>query len=64
MGNVPDVDLDDLDLESEIQLLAELIVAASETEGSLDGRTVDIVLGVRSPAHAAPGPWTGSPPEG
>ena len=53
MTDVPEADLTDADLDSEIQLLAELIVTASEAAGALDQRTLDILLGVRPPGHAA-----------
>lgn len=56
MHDMLDIDLQDTDLETEIALLAEIIVIASESEASLDTRTLDIVLGVRDPAHAADGP--------
>ena len=59
MADVPEVDLTDSDLESEIELLAELIVTASEADEPLDLRTLDIVLGVRPPSHAAPGGGAG-----
>lgn len=52
MTNMSDVDLTDTDLATEIELLAELIVAASESEGPLDERTIDLTLGLRSPSHA------------
>ena len=56
MGNEPDGELNDPELDSEIHLLAELIVTASESEGPVDHRTVDIVLGVGDPTHASRGP--------
>lgn len=41
-----DVDLNDDELNDEIQLLAELMVIASESSTALDPRVVDETLGV------------------
>ena len=53
MHDLLDVDLQDTELSTEIELLAELIVVASESDATLDVRTLDLVLGVRAPAHAS-----------
>lgn len=52
MTSTLDVDLFDTDLSDEIQLLAELIVVATESEDSLDAGTIDLLLGVRASRHA------------
>lgn len=41
-----DVDLNDDELTTEIQLLAELMVRASESPSALDVTTIDATLGV------------------
>ncbi len=41
-----DVNLNDDELTTEIQLLAELMVLASESPSSLDAGTIDATLGV------------------
>lgn len=41
-----DVDLDDSDLISEIALLTDLMVAASESPGPLDLSAIDAALGL------------------
>ena len=41
-----DVDLNDDELTTEIQLLAELMVRASESPSALDVNTIDATLGV------------------
>lgn len=53
MTNMSGGELTDPDLAAEIELLSELIVVASEAEGALDERTIDLVLGVRPSAHGA-----------
>ncbi len=45
-----DVDLQDDDLVAEIALLADLMVAASESSEPLDLRTIDETLGLWPPA--------------
>ena len=45
-----DVDLNDDELNDEIQLLAELMVIASESSAALDPRIVDETLGVHPEA--------------
>jgi hypothetical protein len=46
MGHALDVELHDYELDDEIQLLAELMVFASTTDGALDERDVDGLLGL------------------
>ena len=46
MTSALDVDLNDGDLITEIHLLADLMVIASESTGSLDTTTIDAALGV------------------
>ncbi|HET9501449.1 MAG TPA: hypothetical protein VFO98_14435 [Marmoricola sp.] len=41
-----DVDLQDDDLLSEVELTARLIVAANESEGPLDTDDIDRILGI------------------
>jgi hypothetical protein len=48
-----DIDLYDAELNTEIQLLAELMVLGSESVDTLDRGTIDAVLGVR-PGAAVP----------
>lgn len=45
MINALDVDLHDHEQDDEIALLAELMVLASSSDGPLDRRTVDRLLG-------------------
>jgi hypothetical protein len=47
MRSVFDVDLVDLEQSDEIQLLAELMVLASESLDALDLPTIDATLGLR-----------------
>lgn len=47
MSDILDVELDDNELNSEIELLTELMLLASESAGPLDPVTVDAALGVR-----------------
>ena len=47
MQNTLDVDLEDTEQHDEIQLLAELMVLASESMGALDPARIDETLGVR-----------------
>ena len=51
MRSVFDVDLEDAEQVHEIQLLAELMVLASESTSTLDLGTIDAILGL---APAAP----------
>jgi hypothetical protein len=46
MSDTLDVDLQDDEQSDEIQLLAELMVLASECSGALDERTIDETLGL------------------
>jgi hypothetical protein len=46
MNSSLDVELHDIDLITEIGLLADLMVVASETPGPLDTDTVDTTLGL------------------
>jgi hypothetical protein len=46
MSDTLDVDLQDDEQSDEIQLLAELMVLASECSGTLDERTIDETLGL------------------
>ena len=49
-----DPSLHDEQLEDEIELVSELVLAASQTEGRLSEQAIDEVLGVDGPADAAP----------
>ena len=49
MQSVFDVDLEDAEQVDEIQLLAELMVLASEATGALDLSTIDATLGLDRP---------------
>jgi hypothetical protein len=44
-----DPDLHDPDLHDEIELLGELVIAASESVGPLSTTSVDAILGVTPP---------------
>ena len=48
-----DPSLHDEQLEDEIELVSELVLAASQTEGRLSEQAIDEVLGVDGPADAA-----------
>jgi hypothetical protein len=48
-----DPSLHDEQLEDEIRLVGELVLAASQSEGRMDDDAIDEVLGLRPPA--APG---------
>ena len=58
-----DPSLHDEQLEDEIELVSELVLAASQTEGRLSERAIDEVLGVdpeaEGAAPAAPEPSPG-----
>ena len=57
-----DPSLHDEQLEDEIELVSELVLAASQTEGRLSERAIDEVLGVDGHADsAAPGAPDPSP---
>ena len=47
-----DPSLHDEQLEDEIELVSELVLAASQTEGRLSEQAIDEVLGVDVPAGA------------
>jgi hypothetical protein len=47
MNDVLDVELNDQELTAEIALVADLMVAAGRSEGTLDQRAIDEVLGTR-----------------
>jgi hypothetical protein len=47
VGPVADIRVQDRDVLEEIELYAELIIAASETDGQLTTARIDAVLGVR-----------------
>jgi hypothetical protein len=62
-----DPSLHDEQLEDEIELVSELVLAASQTEGRLSERAIDEVLGVDDPAaggeeRAADGDETAAAP--
>ena len=46
VASVWDIELDDRQLLGEIELVTELMVAASHASGLLDQRTIDRILGV------------------
>jgi hypothetical protein len=48
MSHAFDVELQDLEQIDEIELLTELMVLASETQGALDLPTIDATLGLDS----------------
>jgi hypothetical protein len=54
MRSVFDVDLEDAEQVDEIQLLAELMVLASEAAGALDLSTIDATLGLDRPVVQLP----------
>jgi len=54
--SVTDPDLHDPDLLEEIELLGELVIAASDSEGVLPADRVDTILGVDRRGDAATGP--------
>lgn len=58
MGDQFDVDLVDHALLEEVQLVADLMVAASESEAPLSRAETDRILGVTLPA--ATGCWSGA----
>jgi hypothetical protein len=43
----PDAELEDTDLRAEIELVADLVVAASASEGRLSLAEIDLILGVQ-----------------
>ena len=49
-----DPSLHDEQLEDEIELVSELVLAASQTEGRLSERAIDEVLGVEGHEDATP----------
>jgi hypothetical protein len=49
MSHAFDVELQDTEQIDEIELLTELMVLASETQGALDLTTIDATLGLGSP---------------
>jgi hypothetical protein len=51
--HLPEHGLTDNDLESEIELVSELVVAATSSDGPMHQDEVDLLLGV-SPVKAAP----------
>jgi hypothetical protein len=50
-----DVNLEDSDLLTEVELVADLMVAATETDGHLSQDQIDTILGVVVPSPRAPG---------
>jgi hypothetical protein len=60
-----DDNLTDNDLQSEIELVGDLVVAASASEGPLPQDEVDLLLGLRpcGPHLLALGPGAGAAPE-
>lgn len=50
MRNTLDVELQDMEQFDEICLLGELMVLASESQGTLDPGLVDVILGLTSSA--------------
>ena len=59
-----DPSLHDEQLEDEIELVSELVLAASQTEGRLSERAIDEVLGVDGSADAAVSSASDPPPGG
>jgi hypothetical protein len=53
--NVTDPDLHDPDLLEEIELLGELVIAASGSDGSLPTASIDAILGVRAGMRSSHG---------
>ena len=45
-ARVPDDNLTDADLQSEIEMVSELVLAATKSEGPLGQDEVDLLLGV------------------
>ena len=52
--DVLEIGLEDSQLLAEIQLVTELIIAASSAPGALDQETIDALLGVRPVAEGPP----------
>jgi hypothetical protein len=59
----PEDELTDDELESEIELVSELVVAATTSEGPLGQEAVDGILGVVPMASAHPPKPDGTAPE-
>lgn len=51
MNDKLDVSVHDSDALDEIELMTNLIIATSETEGPLPQQRIDEVLGVKTPCH-------------
>jgi len=54
--SVTDPDLHDPDLLEEIELLGELVIAASASDGPLPADRVDTILGIEGPEATRRGP--------
>jgi hypothetical protein len=61
-ADIEDDNLTDNDLQSEIELVGDLVVAASASDGPLPQDEVDLLLGVPSgSAHPSAHPYEGGP---
>jgi hypothetical protein len=47
-----DVDVQDDDLRAEIELVADLMIAANQSNGQLSGEDIDVVLGLSAQPDA------------